>query len=383
MSIRPSAVNPTLADSMLTFLGSFRWAECQLVALVENARSEAAVEEALQTLAPSLEGLYKETLLAIPPSDHGPIRSALLWLTFAIRPLHLDELSEAMVLEENLTSIDPSQRLFPEEAEDILRRCRMLISYDASTKYASLAHSSVQQFFLAKDRDHNSSPFGSFNFGSEENVCLLPCLSIGYLNMTCFGSGYCLEQWKLDERVREWPLLEYVSDAWPAYLKLTPWHLTSRKQRMEATLKQFFESARQPRGGNFGSWVQIYIPRHLKKGLPLSTPLYYAARAGLVEVTRMILRVEGSNTLEQPGGSSRSTPLHVACAFGHSEIVDLLLESGADLTERNIYGERGIEWAVVDGFSDIVQTLLDKGAEPIEEERVERIREQLKACQLA
>ena len=96
---------------MLIDLGRFRWAACQLVALVEHARSEAAIRRALQTIAPGLDKLYTNSLLAVPTADHQFVRFALLWLTFALRPLHLNEISEAMIFEDECNSIEQSARL--------------------------------------------------------------------------------------------------------------------------------------------------------------------------------------------------------------------------------------------------------------------------------
>jgi Ankyrin repeats (3 copies) len=205
-----------------------------------------------------------------------------------------------------------------------------------------------------------------FHFDESEDLCALSCLVVDYLNMPCFASGYCPSKDDSHRRLVDWPLLEYVSDAWPVYMRVMSWPLSATRYRTERALQQFFSSASWPRGGNFGSWVQVYIPRHLRLNQPLSHPLYYAARAGMAEVVKMILRVEGKGSLELQGGSQRSTPLHVACFYGHTATVKLLLEEGADPNEMNGRGERGIEWAERCHYHDIVELLLQHGATPVE-----------------
>jgi ankyrin repeat protein len=135
---------------------------------------------------------------------------------------------------------------------------------------------------------------------------------------------------------------------------------------MEDVVQRLFATFRMPRGGNFGAWVQIHLPRHLQYNQCVSHPLYYAARAGLNEVAKIILLMEGNSVVELQGGSRNSTPLHVASAFGHTKMVRLLLEQGANPNERNGDGERGIEWAAMHGYGNIVDILLQHGAHPLE-----------------
>lgn len=343
--------------------GSFRWAECQLAALIENARSASQIERALQSVSSTLEGLYVATLDAVPSSDRSLLRAALHWLMFGVRPLRIEEISEAMIFKGNGSSIQPADRLFPESAEEILRRCPMLIEYNASSKYAALAHSSVQQF-LASEQCRLSS-VGEFYFDWVEDLGTLACLTVDYLNQPIFSSGYCPIKQDAVTRMKEWPLLKYVSSAWPSYATELPPGPT--KTRMENAMKSLFATFNLPRGGNFGSWVQIHLPRHLHHNHCLSHPLYYMARAGIDEVVEMIVALEGKGVLELQGGSRESTPLHVACAYGRTSTVKLLLELGADPNERNGAGERGLAWATVHKYWDIVNLLRQYGATPLGE----------------
>uniref|UniRef100_A0A0E0HKA7 RING-type E3 ubiquitin transferase n=1 Tax=Oryza nivara TaxID=4536 RepID=A0A0E0HKA7_ORYNI len=53
-----------------------------------------------------------------------------------------------------------------------------------------------------------------------------------------------------------------------------------------------------------------------------------------------------------------NSPLHVAAAKGHHEIAALLLENGADVNARNIYGQTPLMQACRFGHWEVVQTLL-------------------------
>ena len=365
----------------LMLLDSFRWAACQLVALVQDTTSEDSIRDALQTVSPGLDSLYTTSLLAFSTAHGRLLRFALFWLTFALRPLHLDELSEAMTFGDECSSIKPSARLFPQAVEEILKRCRMLIHYNCSSKLAILAHSSVREYLLSEQCQSGSA--NAFYLNPVDAVQSIMRRSIDYLNMPEFASGYCLSEKKTQGRYKKWPLFEYVSAAWPAYAGIASSASVRLSYKTEAAFLRFFESYQLAHGGNFGAWVQAYLPRHTKDGMAISTPLYYAAREGLDKVVQMILRVDGKKTLEQPGGSRQSTPLHVASAFGHLEVVRVLLQAGADPNEVNGRGERGIEWAMLAardfatrGSADhswferdeVVLTLLTAGAVPVNNE---------------
>ena len=59
-----------------------------------------------------------------------------------------------------------------------------------------------------------------------------------------------------------------------------------------------------------------------------------------------------------------NTPLHVACAEGALEVVQALLDSGADFDAENNDKEGPVHWACSGGHRQILATLLDRGAKP-------------------
>ena len=53
----------------------------------------------------------------------------------------------------------------------------------------------------------------------------------------------------------------------------------------------------------------------------------------------------------------------IATIHKHTKIVKLLLERGADINKRDIYGVTALIWAAHFGHSETVATLLDRGAD--------------------
>ena len=58
------------------------------------------------------------------------------------------------------------------------------------------------------------------------------------------------------------------------------------------------------------------------------------------------------------------TPLHNAAWGGHKDVVELLIDRGADPNIANKYGQTPLHGAVSKGHKDVVQLLLDRGADP-------------------
>ncbi|MGB1593939.1 MAG: ankyrin repeat domain-containing protein, partial [Promethearchaeia archaeon] len=92
------------------------------------------------------------------------------------------------------------------------------------------------------------------------------------------------------------------------------------------------------------------------------TPLHWGAASGDEGVVRLLLAAPGI----EPGAANKdgNTPLHVACAEGALEVVQALLDSGADFDAENNDKEGPVHWACSGGHRQILATLLDRGAKP-------------------
>ncbi|MBJ6633773.1 ankyrin repeat domain-containing protein [Streptomyces sp. I5] len=59
-------------------------------------------------------------------------------------------------------------------------------------------------------------------------------------------------------------------------------------------------------------------------------------------------------------------PLVLAATLGHTDVVDVLLDRGADIEDRDFKGRSPLEWAASFGQPAAVRLLLRRGAEPTE-----------------
>lgn len=336
--------------------GMFRWVQCQIESLISQ-KTPLAIEAALERVPGTLEQTYSNILARIPPEDRKLAKEVFFWLSFSLRALSYRELCEAVIVEDDSTIINDNIRLLQDV--DLLEICSSLISYDSDKQHIVLAHSSVFTYLTSeKIRDSDTREF----FLDESSAdTILTCKCLKYLCSPAFSTGYCDAE-ELHDRWRDWPLLEYCAESWPTHARYAEdsSHIDHRTQKL---LLQFFDTASNSRGGNFGSWVQAFLP-FAAFNIENSTPLYYASRFGLNSVVKVILAVQGTKSLEVQGGRRGSTPLHVASALGNAEVVKTLIAAGANAKEVNEKGECGLEWAVKYGSVEVVQLLLAAGADP-------------------
>ncbi|XP_070782929.1 poly [ADP-ribose] polymerase tankyrase-2-like [Enoplosus armatus] len=93
-----------------------------------------------------------------------------------------------------------------------------------------------------------------------------------------------------------------------------------------------------------------------------STPLHFAAGFGRKDVVDFLLQ-NGANVHARDDGGLIS--LHNACSFGHAEVVSLLLRHGADANSRDNWNYTPLHEAAIKGKIDVCIVLLQHGAQPI------------------
>ncbi len=89
------------------------------------------------------------------------------------------------------------------------------------------------------------------------------------------------------------------------------------------------------------------------------TELWYACAAGKLDVVQELLQ-RGAN----PNAADvfQATPFFEACRNGHAEIVRLLLQYGADIEVFDSYHSTPLAWASFNGHLSVVQLLVKAGA---------------------
>ncbi|MGS2587323.1 ankyrin repeat domain-containing protein [Streptomyces hebeiensis] len=112
------------------------------------------------------------------------------------------------------------------------------------------------------------------------------------------------------------------------------------------------------------------VVRLLRAGVPVEaadaegrTALYLAAVSDEAGLVRLLLAA-GADPGRPSGPDGGDLPLCGAACGGHTEVVRALLAAGARPDGREEFGFTAVSWAVVQGFADTLETLLEYGADP-------------------
>lgn len=99
------------------------------------------------------------------------------------------------------------------------------------------------------------------------------------------------------------------------------------------------------------------------------TALCIASAKGYTEIVRALLEKGAAASLSSSYQQNRYkpvktfTPLYIACNHGHVDVVNLLLDYGAEINKGSYIGATPLHIASNNGLNDIVVTLLNGGAD--------------------
>ncbi|XP_059386139.1 poly [ADP-ribose] polymerase tankyrase-2-like [Carassius carassius] len=146
-----------------------------------------------------------------------------------------------------------------------------------------------------------------------------------------------------------------MSSLWDRVFRVPQFTLSAR------SLWELFEACRS---GDLERVKRLVCPENVNSrdtAGRMSTPLHFAAGFGRRDVVDYLLQ-HGANVHARDDGGLIS--LHNACSFGHAEVVSLLLQHGADANSRDNWNYTPLHEAATKGKIDVCIVLLQHGAEP-------------------
>ena len=327
----------------------------------------SAVRKTLQSLPTTLDETYDRILLAIEDEYRQEAISALIWLVFSERPLRIEEVAEAMVIDiHGDPPFDAEERLF--EPESVLAVLSSLISVtnreglrDEEGKITlvteiQLAHFSVKEY-LASDR-LSRGPASSFKISEVS--------ANQHIFQSCLHYLICINVHEQDTFFplnKSHPLLEYASTY--CFRHGRKCQETATEAQSELTIK-FLQSTEA-----FRIWRRTFLvnppwlhseqrlPRVFEAAIP-DRPLFYAAYLGLDSVVETLL--DNGVAADHPTDSDCS-PLQVAALKGYDKIVRKLLEKGANIDAQGTECGTALHAACFGNQEKVVRQLLQAGAD--------------------
>ena len=350
--------------------GMFLWIHLQQSQL-RDTKSKMKLERIVENMPLGLTETYKKNWEAIkrqPADDQDRAFAILRWITFALRPLSISEISEALVVNAyaNCGSlpIDELPDDIDEEYIDneILAICGSLVEVrrgsteeQSGSKTIHLIHPSVREFLMsvlpkhemlldeASTVEHAASPADQHRYLS--TVCL------AYLNYDNVWNDSGSNQ----NCVSGHPFLDYAARFWHLHIENVvnedPW--TSRM------VSDLFHTG----GSTFSQWARYFETCQKAEDSEekaAGTPMYYATLFNLHTIMESMWS-EDKTQLNVLGGQY-GYPLQAACAKHNDRPFDMLMRWGADVNAEG--GQFGVALiaAAAGGFQDMVTVLISNGA---------------------
>lgn len=331
---------------------SFRWVQCQMDYL-QTLDRDSARRAAIKTLPPGLPETYKRILdrLSISPDRCQIAIKALRWLIYSARPLKLEALALASVIE---PKHDFDEEGMLDEDEMVVDYCGSFVRLNRQSNIVEISHISVTQYLTSR-----TLPDGSINTHYlDEMESHVRLLSVTLRWLKSLPTPETIFNDALAQRLLH-DFSKYAVLKWPHHGRVA--EVTTVGQN----LVQEFMSAPV-----FANWVRLY-ERFRRKLTSFSrtvmmrsvnhpSKLYYAALLGLSSTVNHFLEC-GSHPDESEEASEYRFPILAAASHGHQDIVNLLLERGADIqiarsrTDYSLffYATRDGWWSMLKRFADM------------------------------
>ena len=280
--------------------------------------TKSELDKPIDDLPDDIQGAYEVLLQKCPKPDFA--RRVLQVVLVAARPLTLSEMGFALGVNAQTSSyadldleLEKPSRL----QETLPSRCGLMISIINSRVY--FIHQTVKEFLLGKVGTQPSA-------GRTWQGSLDPVESHGLMAEICLRC-FTLPEIRLDQ-----------TNLWNALLP---------------DYDRQWEPEAYCRAHGFLPYSAIYWADHF---------LNQRSDKG-IGIVKSVLETSDCRSVKGPGGFDYGNTLHAASAGGHTRIVQILLEKGAEMnTENGEYGT-ALEAASAEGHIEIVQILLEKGAE--------------------
>jgi ankyrin repeat protein len=264
-------------------------------------------------------------------------KKLLCWISFALRPLTIEEIRNALAVKPGDTKID--EEALPNE-DILVSLCAGLVTTDQKSRIVRLVHHTTQEYF-----NRNTKWFPD----AQKNIATT-CLT--YISFDAFAYPSAQE---MEAQLQQYPLLEYAAQRWGDHAR------EGSEEGINNLALEFLEQ----KSKLICSSQVMHLPKYRYPNDSLFFPkdvtgLQVAASFGLTEIIQLLLG-KGANVNEKD--EYGWTALHRATENGHLAAVQLLLEKSADVKANANYGGTALHRAAKNGHEAVARLLLEKGAD--------------------
>jgi len=352
-----------VSNTPLKLSNRFRWIFCQLEILRDCL--PPSVRRTLDELPESLDETYERILREIKKPNRDHARRLLQCLVVAIRPLRVDELAEVLAVDfdnaDGIPKLNPKWR-WEDEEQALLASCSSLIAIveSGASRVVQFSHFSVREFLTSTRLATSIGDVLRYHIAVE------PAHTV--LAQACMSN--LLRSYDRDEQSDNGvgdnsPLAQYAAEHWVAHGQFGD---------VSSYLRTSMESLFDLDKPYFATWLELYDMDALSGTGPTFTfsqftpvikrgafPLYYAALCGFRGLVEYLIDKYPQHV--NASGGHYVTPLVAALAGKHSQTAGSLRLGGADPNVR-CYGENApLHSAALYADVEVVQKLLDLGAD--------------------
>ncbi|KFX93548.1 hypothetical protein O988_06755 [Pseudogymnoascus sp. VKM F-3808] len=327
--------------------GMFRWVVCQLDALKPLGRPKA-IRNALKSLPKTLDESYDRILIGIQSEEEKEfIRRALQLIIFATRPMTMEEIAEAVVIEDDSTALDPDDRFHTPEHP--VKNIRSLLTTTGG--YLGLSHYSVQEYLQSPRISKGPASYFAMAKSDADEEISRKCLT--YLAYDDFSVGSCKSEPDLARRHVDYPFLDYAANNW---------FIHGCEERVQRSVAHLFDKIWMNRSPKYLSWYEAFCDsmgdRDILLSLRTYPPIvYYPALWGLdVLLERLLIGGADVNML----GGYYGQALQAAAIKQNLQCFKLLLDHGADVNAKGGYFGSAIQASTSIGCEDMVKALVER-----------------------
>ncbi|KAJ7286590.1 hypothetical protein C8J57DRAFT_1664818 [Mycena rebaudengoi] len=328
--------------------GMFRLAACLLIDM-SRPKLNPNLDTILANLPNELYGIYDRFLERIDKDDYVYVERVLRWIVFSAKPISLPQLEDSLAFDfsdPHLYVYDPSKR--GNNATSLCGFLEGLVTVGESveaytgelTLVASLAHASVADYLV------------SDKFATKGRCDLNREHSHTFLAQTCVGYLLHFEKYPYQTSFVH-PLSVYAARYWSHHLL----RCHDRVALSISTARLLVMGSRQ--------YETLHSLYRIDGSYSPPPPLYMCSTIGYCEGVEYLLRNGAdANAVDiNQAGRNFGSALQAAATGGHTEVVRILCEEGANVNAAGGRYGSALQAAAAHGHSDIVRILFKRGAD--------------------